>query len=191
MIQDETESVILVNSADDAIGSAPKLDAHRNAQLHRAFSVFICDSDKRILIQRRAEGKYHSSGLWSNACCGHPRPGESTLDAAQRRLQEETGIECSLDETGTFTYCAPVDDGLIEHEFDHVFVGSFNRDPAPDPQEIQDWRWISLDDLRAWLDRDPAAFTAWFAEALTVSGLGTIASSTFADESTPGTPPPG
>jgi len=187
----EDDPVILVNTSDQAIGVAPKLDAHRNAQLHRAFSVFIRDPQGRLLLQRRADGKYHSGGLWTNACCGHPRPGEQTRDAAQRRLREEMGIECELVNTGAFTYRAEVGDELIEYEYDHVFVGAFSGAPSPNPLEIQDWRWISLDDVAAWLARDRAAFTAWFAEALTTSGLGKSRSSTFADERTPGTPPPG
>lgn len=185
------DAVILVNASDEPIGTAGKIDAHSNAQLHRAFSVFIVAPDNRILLQRRADGKYHSGGLWSNACCGHPRPGEATRDAAQRRLREEMGIDCELVSTGAFTYRAAVSDDLVEHEYDHVFVGKCAGNPTPDPQEIQEWRWVSLDDLTAWLEREPEAFTVWFAQALDRAGFGTIRSSTFADESTPGTPPPG
>ena len=185
------ESVILVNERDEPIGTAPKLDAHRNGALHRAFSVFIQDYKGRILLQQRADDKYHSGGLWTNACCGHPRPGEETITAAERRLFEEMGIDSELDEAGVFTYRTSVGDGLTEHEVDHVFTGTYSADPSPASDEVNQWQWISPDDLRDWIGRDPSAFTVWFERALYVSRLGTMRSSTFADERTPGTPPPG
>jgi len=187
----QDESVILVDEQDRPIGAAPKLDAHLNAQLHRAFSIFISDDNGNILLHRRADGKYHSSGFWTNACCGHPRPGEDTLTAAHRRLREEMGIACDLEERGAFIYRAAVDNGLTEHELDHVFVGRYSGDPSPVREEVQDWQWIPLKELMNWLAREPEVFTVWFRQALYVSGLGTMRSSTFADESTPGTPPPG
>lgn len=190
-MHDKTESVVLVNFLDEPVGTASKIDAHRSGQLHRAFSVFIRHSDGRILLQRRAGSKYHSAGLWTNACCGHPRPGESTIDAAERRLKEEMGIDAGLVERQSFIYFAKVDNELTEYELDHVFVGFFDGTPKPDPDEVQEWRWISLRDLDDWFERDPDAFTVWFTQALEESGLGTIRSRTFADESTPGTPPPG
>ena len=188
---EQDESVILVDEQDRAIGAAPKLDAHRDAQLHRAFSIFISDDDGKILLHRRADGKYHSSGFWTNACCGHPRPGEDALTAAHRRLREEMGIACDLEERGAFIYRAAVDNGLTEHELDHVFVGRYSGDPSPAREEVQDWKWISPDELNAWLAREPEVFTVWFRQALYVSGLGTTRSSTLVDDSTPGTPPPG
>jgi isopentenyl-diphosphate delta-isomerase len=188
---EENESVILVNERNEEIGSAPKLEAHTAGRLHRAFSVFVIDSDGKILLHRRADGKYHSSGLWTNACCGHPRPGESTPSAARRRLTEEMGIDCELNEAGVFTYRAQVDNDLIEHELDHVFIGRYSGSPLPDIDEVQDWQWISATALNEWLSREPSAFTVWFQQALQVSRLGTMRSSTFADDSTPGTPPPG
>ena len=188
---EENESVVLVNERDEPIGTAPKLDAHRSGQLHRAFSVFIRDHDGRILLHRRADGKYHSGGLWTNACCGHPRPGEDTVVAAGRRLREEMGIDCDLGEAGVFTYRSIVGNGLTEHEVDHVFVGTCSGDPSPHDDEVDEWRWISPGELSDWIAREPSAFTVWFERALYVSGLGTRRSSTFADESTPGTPPPG
>ena len=190
-MREANETVLLVNPEDEPLGTSSKIDAHRKGQLHRAFSVFIQNSDGEILLQQRSYSKYHSAGLWSNACCGHPRPDESTLGAASRRLHEEMRIDCALTAQQSFIYFAEVDNGLIEHELDHVFVGSFDGEPDPDPDEVQEWRWISLRDLTDWLERDPGAFTVWFAEALEASGLGTSLSSTFADESTPGTPPPG
>jgi isopentenyl-diphosphate delta-isomerase len=188
---EEDESVILVDEQDHPVGAAQKLDAHRSAKLHRAFSIFISGDDGNILIHRRADGKYHSSGFWTNACCGHPRPGEDTLVAAHRRLREEMGITCELEEKGAFIYRAAVDNGLTEHELDHVFVGSYNGDPDPAETEVQDWRWIPVSELSDWLAREPEAFTVWFEQALYVSGLGTMRSSTFAEDNTPGTPPPG
>ncbi len=163
---DADEAVILVNADDISIGTLSKLDAHRTGQLHRAFSVFIRDRDGQILLQRRASEKYHSGGLWTNACCGHPRPGESTQVAAERRLDEEMGIRCALTEVSAFTYCAELDNGLIEHELDHVFVGTFSGKPRPSPEEVSEWRWISMEPLRDWVARDQQAFTAWFTYAL-------------------------
>src|SRR5690349_17552900 len=130
---DADEAVVLVNPDDTPIGTLSKLEAHRTGQLHRAFSVFIRDSNGRILLQRRANGKYHSGGLWTNACCGHPRPDEQTRVAAERRLEEEMGIRCDLSRVNTFTYFADLDNGLVEHELDHVFIGTFSGDPSPDP----------------------------------------------------------
>jgi isopentenyl-diphosphate delta-isomerase len=188
---EENESVILVNESDEPVGTAPKLDAHRNGQLHRAFSVFISDDNGRILLHRRASHKYHSGGLWTNACCGHPRPGEVTREAAKRRLWEELRIDCELSDAAVFTYRAGVGSGLTEHELDHVFTGFYAGDPSPDSEEVDEWQWISPDDLNEWIADDPSVFTVWFERALYASGLGTIRSSTFADERTPGTPPPG
>jgi isopentenyl-diphosphate delta-isomerase len=165
-MNDETERVILVDADDHEIGTAPKLEAHQSGQLHRAFSVFIRNSSGEILLQRRADGKYHSSGLWTNTCCGHPRPGETTSNAAQRRLAEEMGIAPSLTESGHFLYQADLDRGLIEHEIDHVFTGVFNGSPVPDSREVSEWKWISVPALRDWVSRDPGAFTAWFSRAL-------------------------
>jgi isopentenyl-diphosphate delta-isomerase len=167
-MNDETERVILVDADDDPIGTLPKLEAHQLGRLHRAFSVFIRNSRGEILLQRRADGKYHSSGLWTNTCCGHPRPGETTRDAAERRLQEEMGIGPSLEESGQFLYRANLDHGLVEHEIDHVFTGVFDGEPVPDSSEVAEWKWISMHALRDWLSRDSGAFTAWFSHALKI-----------------------
>ncbi len=169
-MSDDTERVILVDENDEETGTMPKLEAHQAGKLHRAFSVFIRNSAGEILLQKRADGKYHSSGLWTNTCCGHPRPGELTLDAAQRRLREEMGIDCALTEAGQLVYRADVQPGLVEHELDHVFTGSFVGLPEPDRDEVSEWRWISPDALRDWVLRDSAAFTAWFARALDLIG---------------------
>lgn len=161
------EEVILVDEQDRAIGAAEKLEVHRDGgRLHRAFSIFVFDSSGRLLLQQRAAGKYHFALRWSNTCCGHPRPGEDTLDAARRRLTEEFGFRCELRETGTLMYRAmDLGSGLTEHEFLHVFVGRFDDEPRPDPSEIAAFRWIDRTSLDAELAARPEAFTPWFALA--------------------------
>ena len=156
------EYVIVVNAADEELGREEKLQAHRVPVLHRAFSVFLLDERGAMLLQRRAAGKYHSAGLWSNACCGHPRPGESVLDAATRRLQEEMGIWCTLLPAGTVSYSIDVGGGLREDEFNHVFVGLFSGDANPDPAEVGAWRWMTPDTLGAPRAGTSREFTPWF-----------------------------
>ena len=160
------ERVILVDEAGREIGSEAKLTAHRLGRLHRAFSVFVFDSGGRLMLQRRATGKYHSGGLWSNTCCGHPRPGEETCAAAARRLREEMGFECLLEPAGEFIYWAELGDELIEHEYDHVFIGWLDGTPEPDPDEVAEWRFASLGQIRREIAVTPDAFTAWFGQAL-------------------------
>jgi isopentenyl-diphosphate delta-isomerase len=171
MMIDAQENVILVDALDREIGIAPKLAVHRSGLLHRAFSVFVTDEGGRLLLQRRAESKYHSPGLWSNSCCGHPRPGEATIDAAMRRLNEEMGIQCELDLIASFSYRARLDRDLLEHELDHVFVGTTDGQPECDPNEVDEFMWADVDTVIAMLRDDPAAFTAWFAKALATTGL--------------------
>jgi len=125
--------VILVDKNDNPIGTEEKLQAHKDAKLHRCFSILIFNSDGKMMIHQRQKGKYHCGGLWTNACCSHPRPGECTLDAAHRRLVEEMGFDTELEELFSFTYKAEFPNGLAEHEFDHVFKGVFNGTPKPDP----------------------------------------------------------
>jgi len=156
------ERVVLVDTADNEVGTAPKLQAHRTGDLHRAISVFVFDSEGRMLLQRRAEGKYHSGGLWSNTCCSHPRPGEPAATAARRRLREEMGLDCELEPVFTFVYRADLDGGLTEHELDHVFVGTTDDSPEPDPDEVGGWRWVEPVEIAREMDSDPALFTAWF-----------------------------
>lgn len=165
-MRDEEERVILVDERDVAVGECPKLEAHHSGLLHRAFSVFVVGRDGRVLLQRRAAEKYHSPGLWSNSCCGHPRPGEETAAAARRRLREEMGIDCELTPLGAFEYRAPLEGGLVEHELDHVFAGRSDAVPAPDASEVWEWRWASLEEIRELLQHEPGRFTAWFAAAL-------------------------
>jgi len=157
------EEVILVDETDTPLGKMEKMEAHRKALLHRAFSVFIFNSKGEMLLQRRAPGKYHSPGLWTNACCSHPRPGEETHSAALRRLKEELGITTTLKKLFDFTYRSAYDNGLTEFEFDHVFAGVYDdRDIRPDPAEVSDFCCRSSGDIQVDLQRSPAKYTTWF-----------------------------
>lgn len=162
------ERVILVDEADVPRGECEKLAAHRaGGQLHRAFSVFVFNDQGQLLLQRRALQKYHFGGLWTNTCCSHPRPGETTVAAAQRRLTEELGFTVPLVAQGHFVYRAhdPKSD-LTEHELDHVFYGNFSGEPVPSPEEVMDWRWQTLEAVEAELHAYPERFTPWFPLAL-------------------------
>lgn len=158
----DSEQMILVNNRDEPMGTMEKMEVHRQGLLHRAFSVFVFDRSGRFLIQQRASSKYHSSGLWTNTCCSHPRPGESVKEAAFRRLKEEMGLETDLTEIFSFIYRAEMENGLIEHEYDHVFAGSFNDTPQPDPHEVQDWDYVSITELKQMMQETPEIFTSWF-----------------------------
>ena len=162
------EQVILVDADDREIGVLGKLAAHENGGVrHRAFSVFIVDPQGRWLLQRRAAGKYHFPGLWTNACCSHPRPGEATADAAHRRLREELGFDCPLTERFQFEYRATsAAEGLTEHELDHVFTGTWAGPVAPDPEEVETTRWVEPKALDAEVRARPETFTPWFKLAL-------------------------
>lgn len=157
-----SEHVILLGDNDQPIGTAEKLAAHRQGLKHLAISVIVRDGAGRWLLQQRAAGKYHSGRLWTNTCCSHPRPGEAIVDAASRRLTEEMGIACQLELAFVTTYRANVDPDLIEHEVVHVFLGTYEGDIAPDPDEVEAWRWTTVDDLLADIDAHPAAYTVWF-----------------------------
>lgn len=160
------EQVILVDDHDNEIGVEEKTAAHVSGKLHRAFSIFVFDSRGRLLLQKRAAHKYHSGGLWSNTCCGHPRPGEDTETAAHRRLKEEMGFDCELKKIHSFVYRTAFTNGLNEHEYDHVLVGNADLLPKPDPSEVGDWKWIEP----AWLTKDvqqhPEHYTFWFRHCL-------------------------
>ncbi len=169
-MEQTTEQVILVDEQNREVGADEKLRAHQSGALHRAFSVFVFDTGGRLLLQRRARGKYHSGGLWSNTACGHPRPGEETGAAARRRLREEMGFECELREAFDFTYRAELDDGLVEHEYDVVFVGEFAGEPVPDSSEVEEWRWVGMDELRRDLRTEPARYTFWLKVAVESEG---------------------
>ena len=155
------EKIVLVNKKNRTIGAEEKMKAHLSGKLHRAFSVLLFNKEGEILIQRRAKSKYHSPGLWTNTCCSHPRPREEVKLAAQRRLKEEMGVNCKLKEAFSFIYKAKVGD-LVEHEFDHVFLGKFDRNPKPDKKEVADWRWVKLRDLEADIKKNPKKYTPWF-----------------------------
>lgn len=156
------EEVILVNEKDEPVGSMEKMEAHRKAVLHRAFSVFIFNSKGEMLLQQRAVNKYHSGGLWTNACCSHPAPGEKVSDAARRRLKEEMGFTTSLEKIFEFVYQSKFDNGLTEHEYDHVFTGTYDGQIVPNPNEAKDFCYKRLDDIQLSLTSHPEKYTAWF-----------------------------
>ena len=158
------DHVILVDESDRPLGVEAKLAAHeRGGKLHRAFSVFVFNRAGQMLVQRRAAGKYHFGGLWTNACCSHPRRDQPVVEAAAGRLRFEMGIDVPLTHLLTFTYRAhdPVS-GLTEHEVDHVFTGRFDGEPRPNPDEVMDWKWISPSDLETDVDAHPERYTPWF-----------------------------
>jgi isopentenyl-diphosphate delta-isomerase len=156
------EDIVLVDHEDRELGIAEKLETHRRGDLHRAFSVMVWDNSGRLLLQRRQIGKYHSGGLWTNSCCGHPRPGERTSDAARRRLGEEMGFSCALSPIGTFTYRAELGEGLIEHELVHLFRGRYAGAIAPNPAECDGFSWSSPDVIRRQIEAAPHCFSVWF-----------------------------
>jgi len=154
--------LILVDLDDNQIGTMEKMQAHKKALLHRAISVFICNSNDEWLLQRRALNKYHSGGLWTNTTCSHPFPGELSIDAANRRLMEEMGMECDLLELFSFTYNAALDKGLTEHEYDHVFFGISDEIPKINAEEVMEWKYLSYNDLHQDMMLNPGNYTVWF-----------------------------
>ena len=160
------QEVILVDKNDNEIGVMEKMDAHRQPNLHRAFSVFILNDKDEMLLQQRAWGKYHSAGLWTNACCSHPAPGEKTLNAANRRLNEELGFNTELKKVFDFTYQAVFSNGLIEYEFDHVFIGNYNGIINADKEEIVDYCFKSITAIKLEILSNPDIYTEWFKIAL-------------------------
>jgi isopentenyl-diphosphate delta-isomerase len=161
------EEIILVDENDNEIGSMEKIEAHKHGgKLHRAFSIFVFNDEGKMLLQLRAKKKYHFGGLWTNTCCSHPRKGETLEDAVHRRLKEEFGFDTDLKEIFSFTYRAEFDNGLTEHEFDHVFIGNFNGEPKPNPEEIDNFKWIEIDELEKDVQNHPENYTPWFKIAL-------------------------
>jgi isopentenyl-diphosphate delta-isomerase len=160
------EFVVLVDEQDNAIGTMEKQQAHVEGVLHRAFSIFIFNSEKKLLLQKRASSKYHCGGLWTNTCCSHPRENETVLDAANRRLEEEMGMSCNLQSIFSFVYKAEFENGLTEHEFDHVFFGESNSTPTLNLEEVEDFRYVGMEELQIEINENPTHFTPWFLIAL-------------------------
>lgn len=156
------ENVILVDENDMETGVMEKMQAHQTGQLHRAFSVVLYNDKGEILLQRRAFTKYHTPGLWTNTCCSHPRPGENTKQAAERRLMEEMGIRCHIRHCFSFIYHAEVGHDLTEHEYDHVFVGKFSALPRVNPAEVCEWVYISREKIKENITLAPQRYTPWF-----------------------------
>lgn len=156
------ENVILVDEHDNELGLMEKMEAHRQGKLHRAFSVFVLNSHGELLLQQRALSKYHSGGLWTNTCCSHPRYQEGIEEAAHRRLQEEMGFDCYLEKSLEFIYRAELDQGMIEHEYDHLFIGYSDQEPQINPEEVETYRWLALPKLREDIKNNPDHYTAWF-----------------------------
>lgn len=156
------ENVILVNEKDEPIGLMPKMEAHEKAVLHRAFSVFVLNDKNEIMLQQRAHHKYHSPLLWTNTCCSHQREGETNIEAGTRRLFEEMGFQTELKELFHFIYKAPFDNGLTEHELDHVMIGYYNEAPHINPDEVEAWKWMPIDAIKADIQQNPQAYTIWF-----------------------------
>ncbi|TAN56998.1 isopentenyl-diphosphate Delta-isomerase [Patescibacteria group bacterium] len=157
------EKVILVDKKDKEVGIEEKLKAHKDGKLHRAFSIFVFNAKGELLLQKRAKEKYHSGGLWSNTCCGHPRPKEILENAARRRLREEMGFDCSLNhlKSACFIYKVKIND-LFENEYDHIFIGKSNQDPLPNSKEVDEYKWIAMNDLRKDISLHPNKYTYWF-----------------------------
>ncbi|CAL2104097.1 Isopentenyl-diphosphate Delta-isomerase 2 [Tenacibaculum sp. 190130A14a] len=156
------EQVILVDEQDNPIGLMEKIEAHEKALLHRAFSVFVFNSRGELMLQQRAAHKYHSPLLWTNTCCSHQRDGETSLEAGVRRLEEEMGFTCDLEEVFWFIYKAPFDNGLTEHELDHVMVGKFEGVPKINPDEVEAYKWMPLEDVKKDIETKPEIYTEWF-----------------------------
>ena len=154
--------VILVNEHDEQTGTMEKMEAHQKAFLHRAFSIFVFNAKGEMLLHKRADKKYHSAGLWTNACCSHPRPGQDTLDAAKIRLQEEMGFSANLKKAFDFIYKAPFDNGLTEYEFDHVFTGVYGGEIAPNPDEVSDYCFKTIQEISSSIKSHPQKYTEWF-----------------------------
>ena len=158
-----TEYVVLVDENDNEIGTEEKLKAHQNGgKLHRAISVFVFNTKGELLLQRRALTKYHAPGLWANTCCSHPRPGESVKDAAKRRVKEEMGFECEVEEMFALIYKADVGNGLTEYEYDHIFIGIWEGEPKPNPEEVSEWKWVKIEEIEKDIKQKPEKYTPWF-----------------------------
>ena len=156
------ELVVLVDEQDNQLGLMPKMEAHEKAVLHRAFSVFIFNEKGELMLQQRAADKYHSPLLWTNTCCSHQRDGETSLEAGRRRLQEEMGFTADLEEVFWFVYKAPFDNGLTEHELDHVMIGYYDGEPRINSEEVESYKWMKLEDVKSDMEFNPTEYTIWF-----------------------------
>ncbi|AUC14514.1 isopentenyl-diphosphate delta-isomerase [Tenacibaculum sp. SZ-18] len=156
------ENVILVDEQDNEVGFMEKIEAHKKALLHRAFSVFVFNDNNELMLQQRAKSKYHSPLLWTNTCCSHQRKGESNISAGKRRLEEEMGFTCELKEVFSFIYKAPFENGLTEHELDHVMIGKYNSEPVVNPDEVEGYKWMKLEAVKKDIENNPFEYTAWF-----------------------------
>lgn len=156
------ELVILVNEKDEQVGVMEKIEAHEKALLHRAFSVFILNKNNEVMLQQRAAEKYHSPLLWTNTCCSHQRAGETNIEAGKRRLKEEMGFEVPLKDVFNFIYKAPFSNGLTEHEFDHVMIGYYDEEPNINPEEVEAWKWMSIENIKMDMEKHPESYTEWF-----------------------------
>ncbi len=161
-----SEKVILVDEQDIVVGEMEKLEAHQKGLLHRAFSVFIFNDAGQLLLQQRALSKYHSAGLWTNTCCSHPRPNEDTLTAAGRRLNEEMGLEAELEHKNFLIYKTKFENGLFEHEYDHIFIGKTNEQPKINKNEVEKYEWMSPTEIKEKINSHPEQFTVWFKMAI-------------------------
>lgn len=159
------EYIIVVDENDNEKGSIEKLEAHKKGILHRAFSIFVFNDNNKLLLQKRLQSKYHSGGLWTNTCCSHPRYGESLETAVHRRLIEEMGFDCNLNEIFSFIYKAQLET-LIEHEYDHVFIGNYNGDVIPNENEVEDFKWVNIDELKEDIKNNPHSYTVWFKKSI-------------------------
>ncbi|MFZ2431869.1 MAG: isopentenyl-diphosphate Delta-isomerase [Lutibacter sp.] len=158
----QEEQVILVNEKDEKIGLMPKMEAHEKGVLHRAFSVFVFNDKNELLLQQRAVHKYHSPLLWTNTCCSHQRDGEGNTEAGKRRLKEEMGFECKLKEVTRFIYKAPFDNGLTEHELDHILIGYCNENPILNREEVENFKWMTIEEVKNDMKMHPEIYTEWF-----------------------------
>lgn len=154
--------IILVDKNDKQTGTGEKIEVHRQGLLHRAFSIFVWNQKGQLMMQQRAKTKYHTPGLWSNTCCSHPKPGEDIIEAAHRRLQQEMGFTCPLNDEFSIIYYSRFSNNLIEHEYDHVIFGYYNHEPVINPSEVHHWKWISVSDLVRDAELNPHYYTVWF-----------------------------
>jgi isopentenyl-diphosphate Delta-isomerase len=161
-----SEYVVLVDERDNELGVMEKMEAHQKGVLHRAFSVFIFNDEGKMLLQRRALNKYHSEGLWTNACCSHPRPNEAPMEAANRRLMEEMGMRATLALKTSFIYKTEFDNDLTEHELDYIFIGRSNQEPKINPEEVHEYKWLNVSSIHEQIQKQPNDFTSWFKIAM-------------------------